>query len=340
MSRREIMSSASLAAAARNALRSYSIATGASSLRDVGNNGGFSGARLWRVETSGRQLCLRAWPAGGTTPERLRILHELMKRARESGLAYVPGVFAAADGTTATEHAGRLWELTDWLPGKADFHDRPTTPRLEAACAALARLHTAWAGGSAEYAPCPAVLRRIGRAREWLDCLATGWQPDFRTVENEVIRPAAEQLWRLLQGQVERIPLLLQAWAQRSLPLQPCLSDVWHDHVLYIDERVTGLIDYGSVRVDHVTADLARLLGSLVGDDAEQRQAGLRAYGAIRALPLEHESIVDLLDRTGTVLAAANWLMWLYREGRSFEDPGAVGRRLATLVERIERRRL
>ena len=42
-------------------------------------------------------------------------------------------------------------------------------------------------------------------------------------------------------------------------------------------------------------------------------------------------------DETGTLLGATNWLRWLYHEGRRFEDRGAVARRLAELVTRIER---
>jgi homoserine kinase type II len=121
------------------------------------------------------------------------------------------------------------------------------------------------------------------------------------------------------------------------LPLQPCLCDVWHDHVLFEGERVTGLVDYGSVKTDHVAVDLARLLGSLVGDDRQQQAAGLEAYARLRPLSPEECRLVAALDETGTVLGAANWLRWLYHDVRRFEDREAVARRLAALVQRIER---
>ena len=100
---------------------------------------------------------------------------------------------------------------------------------------------------------------------------------------------------------------------------------------------VRGLIDYGGVKTDHVAIDLARLLGSLVGDDAAARAAGLRAYRRLRPLSADEEELVVRLDETGTVLGAANWLRWLYHDGRPFDDRAAVARRLAALVERIER---
>jgi Ser/Thr protein kinase RdoA (MazF antagonist) len=120
--------------------------------------------------------------------------------------------------------------------------------------------------------------------------------------------------------------------------LQPCLCDVWHDHVLFEGDAVTGLVDYGSVKRDHVSADLSRLLGSLVPDDPGLTAAGLEAYLRLRPLSGQEQALVAALDETGTLLGAANWLRWLYHDGRRFEDRSAVARRLAELVGRLERR--
>jgi Ser/Thr protein kinase RdoA (MazF antagonist) len=107
--------------------------------------------------------------------------------------------------------------------------------------------------------------------------------------------------------------------------------------VLFHGDRVTGLIDYGSVKIDHVTVDLARLLGSMLPDDAEQRQIGLRAYTRLRPLSWEEEALVGVLDVTERVIALGNWLRFLYRDGQVFEDRMAVARHLAQLVERVEK---
>ena len=60
--------------------------------------------------------------------------------------------------------------------------------------------------------------------------------------------------------------------------MQPCLCDPWHDHVLFTGDQVSGVIDYGSVKEDHIAVDLARLLGSLVEDDENAWSIGLKAY--------------------------------------------------------------
>jgi Ser/Thr protein kinase RdoA (MazF antagonist) len=106
--------------------------------------------------------------------------------------------------------------------------------------------------------------------------------------------------------------------------------------VLFEGNAVTGLIDYGSVKIDHVAVDLARLLGSLARDESPLRASGLKAYNSLRPLAAHEEELIGLLDETGTIIGTANWLRWLYHERRCYEDTQAVGRRLAALVERIE----
>src|SRR4051794_29949926 len=82
----------------------------------LGNRGGFSGARLWRVQAAAGPVCLRAWPAA-PEPARLDFVHRLMSRARAAGLGFVPPLFACEGGRTWLPAHGRLWEVAGWLPG-------------------------------------------------------------------------------------------------------------------------------------------------------------------------------------------------------------------------------
>ncbi len=300
-------------------------------LTPLGNCGGFSGASLWRVGEN----CLRAWSTGGASATRLRWVHRLMTLARQTGLTFVPAVWMTRHGESCVERAGRCWDATSWQPGRADFHEHPSGERLAAACTALARLHDAWATVDAAIGPCPAVRRRLERTAQWHDLLRSGWRPTFTPADP--VTPHALRGWEAIRAPMRQVPASLLAWQDRHLSLQPCLCDVWHDHVLFQGEIVTGLIDYGSVRVDHVAADLARLLGSLVGDDTTRWEVGLAAYTKHRALSDAERELARVLDRSGTLLGVANWLRWLYHENRPYGDRAAVARRLAVLVERIER---
>ena len=100
------------------------------------------------------------------------------------------------------------------------------------------------------------------------------------------------------------------------LSLQPCLCDVWHDHLLFSGDTLTGLVDYGSVKIDHVAVDLARMLGSLVEDNTAKWDLGLLGYRGIRPFSASEEGLARALDRAGIVLGAANWLKWLCLERR------------------------
>jgi Ser/Thr protein kinase RdoA (MazF antagonist) len=97
-----------------------------------------------------------------------------------------------------------------------------------------------------------------------------------------------------------------------SVFCQPAIRDIHHDHVLFTGDEVTGIIDFGAMRMDTPLTDVARLVGSLAGDDHEARQFALDAYAELRALSEADRKLVDLLDETGLVLGAMNWLTWLY----------------------------
>jgi homoserine kinase type II len=330
------MSATPLESAAREVLARYPALLSAAVPVFLGNRGGFSGARLWRLDSALGPLCLRAWPARVSVPH-LAVLHRAMIHARSVGLRFVPAVLVSRAHETFAEYAGQRWEVTEWLPGRADFHEHPSPTRLEAACAALARLHAAWQRFALPPAACPAVARRLDCVRQWRETVRSGWHPPFVAGSIDPLRPVAEQAWRLLPRWLQRVPTMLARWADRTWPLQPCLCDVWHDHILFEDERLTGLVDYGALKADAVAVDVARMLGSLVADDGARWELGLKAYRAVGTFSEEEAALAHDLDVTGTVLGLANWLRWVYREGRLFDDRREAARRLGQLVERATR---
>src|SRR5262249_28508440 len=157
--------------------------------------------------------------------------------ARRAGLDFVPVPIStrAADrtGRTWVSHAGRLWDLTTWQPGKADFREDPTQAKLVASCRALASLHEAWSERPARQQACPAVERRKRTLEIWLDLLAGGWKPDFVGPPDDSVAPIADNAWQRLPEQVDWVKRLLHSVDGRVVPVQPCLCDIWHDHVLF-----------------------------------------------------------------------------------------------------------
>jgi thiamine kinase-like enzyme len=317
-----------LTAAARSALELYPAPLRGGSLLPLGNHGGFSGANLWRIGA----CCLRASPLSVQDSSRLTAIHRFITQARKDGLSFVPAVFVASDGSTVVEHAGRLWELMDWKPGRASYHASPSRLKLQSACTALGRLHRSWERfAESKPALIPAVWRRLREV-------------NFRVSDTPASGPldppcpALERARRILPRWLQQVPsLLLPYWSRRYDRLQPCLCDVWHDHLLFEGDRLTGLVDYAAVKSDHIAVDLARLLGSLVEDDEEGWQEGLVAYSRQRPLSEEDEALAHVLDRTGTIIGAANWLRWLSDPQRTFDNRTAAVQRLERLLSRIER---
>ena len=300
----------------------------------LGNRGGFSGARLWRLESTAGTFCLKAWPADDLTLERLTSIHRLLAVACQNGVGYLPCVQATNSGQSVVVHEDRLWDLSTWLPGVADFHADPSPARLSAAGRALARLHHVWQNVGPRIGPCPVVQRRLETLRRWQQLLAGGWRPSI--ADDDPVRPCAIRAWELLPAAVQAAERSLAVWRELPLPLHPCWCDPWHDHVLFSSDRVTGLIDYGSVKEDHAAVDLARLLGSFVGDDASAREIVLAAYRSIRPLSDRECLLIAVLEQAGLVNAVVTWLRWLYHDGRVFENRRAVANRLQSMVTRLD----
>jgi homoserine kinase type II len=305
-------------------------------LEPLGNAGGFSGAQIWRVRLGLHDFALKRW--SGKSPERHEWIVRLMCAAREACLAFVPKPIPTASGALHVEYLGELWDLTEWMLGIANYHAKPTAIRLRAACTTLARLHRVWERFAADLQQCPGVLRRIVIVRNSLDATVG---PPGRTIGTPTftwpLAPCLREAERLVDWFLPRIEGALRPWQFAPMAVQPCLCDIWHDHVLFTGDEVTGLIDYGAMKLDNVAVDLARLLGSLVGNDDELYELGLDAYASVRPLTVTERGLVRVIDRTSLILGLANWCRRLIYTQEEFDDRTAVGRRIEELVRRAEK---
>jgi homoserine kinase type II len=150
--------------------------------------------------------------------------------------------------------------------------------------------------------------------------------------------PFDDRAARIIAAARDRLPALrepLVSAANLRLPLSPAIRDVHHDHVLFTGDRVTGLVDFGALRIDTPLADVARLLGSLAGDDASARGHALAAYAELRPLTDEARNLIEVLDASNVVLGGLNWLRWLYLERRDMGPPAPILRRLDEILSRL-----
>ncbi len=326
------------AASLDTVLSAYSPDCRPENVKNLGNAGGFSGAQFWKLATPRGTLCLRRWPQGHPSRERLGFIHGLLLHVSRRGFGRIPVPLLTEHGQTFVDHAGLFWELTRWLPGEPDYHQRPTPTRLAAAMAALADFHRC--AGSFEASanrrvPSPGLGRRLSQA----EALAQGELERLRTAVERapahVLREHSRRVLSLSRKLAPRLCDVLRGVANRPLPLQGCIRDIWHDHVLFQGDNVTGLIDFGAADVDSVAGDLARLLGSLVEDSRPDWQVGVAAYDNVRPLAADELHAVTAFDQANVVLSGLNWIRWIFVQNRQF-DLGRVTSRLEMVLRRLD----
>lgn len=317
-------------------LARFGLNASACALAPLEGAGGFSGAKLWKVACGERLLCLRRWPANYPDETRLRFIHAVMEFAGMQ-VDFVPRLQRTPGGDTAISDGEHLWELTTWLPGVADFHARPAQQRLTAAMHALARLHSAL-----EYfptrmtgaAPSPGIAERRQRLAELQNSLPA--LISRLPAAQAYLHHRGERIVAYFRSHQHQISDRLAAANSLRVPLQPCLRDIWHDHVLYSGEEVTGIVDFDAVRIDSVATDLARLIGSLVGGDVAARKAALSAYMAVRPLSADEVALISVFDASSVLMSGMNWLVWLLIDARQFPNPAAVAARLDEVIRRFD----
>lgn len=333
-------------------LSCYPVAINRSKIEPLGTAGGLSGARFWRITGPQGLYVLRRWPSEYPSVDQLQFIHGVLGHAARHGIEFLPLPIATSDGQTFVQHDGHLWELAPWLSGAADYDQSPNPAKLANAMMKLAAFHVATANcdfriGSKVLAsgpalstrdgPCPAIVNRLERLSELRQSGISSLERAISAADWPEFACSAKAFVDLLPSAVPLVVDLLAPLADVPFALQPCIRDVWHDHVLFVDDEVRGLIDFGALAIEAPVVDVARLLGSLAKDDATGWQRGLEAYATIRRLTSVERRAIAALDASGTVLAGCNWIRWIYVENRQFESRLKVEQRLEMLLDRLQR---
>lgn len=294
---------------------------------------GLSGGVCFHVDALGG-LCLKLWPPE-TPRDKFLPVHPLLSQAERHHVEFVPRVQQTVAGDTwVQDHRLGRWDLTSWMPGQAAPIGACSKEKVRHACAALARLHLAFAKNPFPHLrTVPAVQRRLEVWADWRSLSERGWNP-WQRLGRHVL---PDRAWDLLCRWMPQVPRWLAPWQEAALTRQWCHGDPWRGNLLFTGDQLTGLIDFAAARLDSPAADLARLLGSLAQDDSNLWQAGEEAYAAIRPLSLHERALAPVLDRSGTLGALFHWIRWLTQHD---EDEDRIKRgmeRVQELVQRIEK---
>jgi len=290
---------------------------------------GFSGAEVWRGDdsTGNPAFALKRLPAE-LDPTRLTAIHRWMTQAAH--LTFVPSILRTTSGDTFVYTRGRCWEITRWMPGKPVSD--PTTADVGSACAAVAKLHAAWP--IVHTSTCPGVLNRLRATQDFRRQFGTHQPPQISLTM--ALIPLVRRAWSAVVAHLERTESMLRPWERLPLPLRPCVRDLRAEHVLFSEQQVAGIIDYGAMAVDHPAVDLARLLGDYGCLDEPRYSEAIRAYqcesqsGALIEL-------IRILAHSGTVCSLIGWLLRLVTQQQTLPAEYRIVDRMTLLLERLDR---
>lgn len=304
---------------------------------------GYSGSQIWKViphPTADSHYCLRGFPAGRQNLEKITWRGLALRQAEALPFLQQPvptrrGLLAHPD-----DH-GRLWQLEPWARGDNDFLDAPSQQKVDSAVDALAALHQIWS--NPKYLDSLQITRQtqpVGLAKRWhfaqqcypLD--GESWQtmsqnaqqygPHWNSLFQQIRSVALNSLSSLTQE--------LQAISSQTVPAAIVLGDPWSDHLFFQDQQLTGIIDYDTMRVDSVAADISRLFCSLLGQDLQAQQVALDRYLKQRTLSDIERQIWRLTNRSSQILGPILWMRWLFLE-RSISPTQVLFRRIEAIVE-------
>ncbi|MBL8888438.1 MAG: phosphotransferase [Planctomycetaceae bacterium] len=284
--------------------------------------------------------CLRSWPLAEPGAEQLNWINQQLLLASHNCPFVLAPIPSRHSPTAVVEMAGRYWQLEPWATGQNDFHAAPTRQRLASVMNGLARLHACWhsdvsvkltenhigvwdgrvkgsLGNSA------GLRNRLAQMEQW----RTSAIELFPRAKLALCRPtefvsASTADWLLWIDQVEQYWTAefencfrrLRLWESVPLRLGPILADVWSDHLFFLDEQLSTMIDYGAMRMDNAAADLSRCLSSLCGADSATREYAINCYQAQRILTETEIAAIEVYDETSRLLGPFHWLRWLFIE--------------------------
>lgn len=297
--------------------------------------GGLSGARVWKCQSGlFGALCLRQWSPTHPTQARLQFIHDALGRASER-LAFIPKVFRDRSGNSSWLVGDCLWEVTQWMPGQANYIRQPSPIKLRSAVEALVELHDVWFDFCNERNVSPTTTQRTKMLTEWLE-IGDLVERVGASVRGPVEAAACMSTIRMLHSRGPRLLDELRRANAAPVLLHPVLRDIWSDHLLFDGDRVSGIIDFGTVRMDEPAADLARMLGSLHPFEIDVRMRALEAYNQGRGEHSVEPERVELLDRSGTLLTALQWMQWLILDRQKFNvDSASLFERWQTALARM-----
>ncbi len=286
------------------------------------DGGGLSRTTVWRITTVQHEFALRAWL---NEPEvREHITQQLRWQHELRNLPYI-----AKNLAEPVESHGRLWSLETWLPGEPPG-DEPSADSINQVFRALAEIHARWA-------QTPSTVPRTSpaAAKRWQRLSTLSQLPPTPSLGDLALGSRLVELRTLVAPHLPAAREHARQLAAATFKLHPCLIDIRADNLLFTDDKLTGIVDFGAAAIDTPLVDLSRALGELVGPDPARRAAALAAYEQLVPSQPGDREMIQAFEVTGLIIAAVNWLEWLAEPSAVEWDSAKVSARLRKLAKRL-----
>lgn len=315
------------------------------SIKTISKHQGYSGAQIFRIESSNCQYCLRKHPPQ-TDRSQLMFCHWLLKTiAPNMEVAIAAPIFTTFNRSWLEVHGG-LWQLEPWLTGVPVAPKRFETVHLNDAITFLANFHSHSLQAVANYTvinsktetqlPIPISNTRsktisdrisffaalLGGNLEKIEQILMGKSnSEFRTIGLEMCRKF-KLMGRKLYREMRDLEL-------SQLPQIPVIRDCHCEHFLYSNTgRLKGYIDFGALRFDTVAADLGRLFADTIGPDTAKCKQFIGKYRELRPISSHEESAAIILAKATILGAGLVWFDWILLRNWNFDLDQIVENRL------------
>ena len=291
---------------------------------------GFSGSTLWKVSHQGQEFCLKRWPAGKPKQRARQLISQVLPELVGHGIPLACPLVSGKSQRFVVE-ANSYWDLSGWVPGNPVVEHAVNATQLKNAMRWLASYHQFVKAMHQE----KGLSTSLSYRAEFAAQLQQGLLQQLRAYDYVDLQP--QLVSQILDNAQDALPALtgaLQRASRQQYLLTPVISDIWSDHVFFEQDEVSGVIDFGAMKIDLPHLDIARLLGCYQTHNESALETGLACYREFQQFSDQARRLVDLYDQAYVVLAGVQWLVWLGPERRVFPDMNQVNRRLKRIVQR------
>ncbi|MGL6195003.1 MAG: hypothetical protein ACRC2T_09300 [Thermoguttaceae bacterium] len=322
----------------------------------VSHVSGLSGAQYWKVDAPAGVFCLRRWPKGVPTVDRIQYMQAVLWYAVVEGFDLVPLPCETLKHNGYVTANGCIWEMLPWMSGAKEPRNTPLVRskkqktevmRIVSAMLTLAHFHES----TAEF-PLPnepvgvseAIEQHLKKWKEWVNGRIALLLAQIRNHEREensrldadLIKNSLAMVGHFLALGASGLTMFNRG-RRLFVPIQPSIGNADRRHLLFDHNGVCGMLDFKSLGADSVSLDIATLIGSMAGNDPDLWAAGLKAYKSVRPLSDEEMYLISAFDFAEMTLSGLALLEQIYMRKIAFrkEQLEAISSIISWQVQRL-----